>query len=63
MVKFIEINEAQIPVKFNFNVIRNFMHERGMEKISEFDAAVGTINPDHLRSNVEACNRVIINKD
>ena len=24
---------------------------------------VGTINPDHLRSNVEACNRVIINKD
>jgi len=24
---------------------------------------VGTINPDHLRSNVETCNRVIINKD
>jgi aryl-alcohol dehydrogenase-like predicted oxidoreductase len=24
---------------------------------------VGTINPDHLRSNVETCNRVAVNKD
>ena len=24
---------------------------------------VGTINPDHLRSNVETCNRVTVNKD